>query len=106
SPACWDSERSALLQFKESFILNESVSDFPLAYPKVSSWKVEGQGGGGDCCSWDGVECDNSTGHVIGLDLSSSFLYGSIGSNSTLFHLNHLTSLNLSDNHFNGSAIP
>ncbi|OMO59197.1 hypothetical protein CCACVL1_25005 [Corchorus capsularis] len=99
--ACWDSERSALLHFKDSFILNNSASDFPLAYPKVKSWKV-----GGDCCSWDGVECDDNTGHVIGLDLSSSFLYGSIDSNNTLFHLHHLTTLNLSDNNFNGSKIP
>ncbi|OMO69453.1 hypothetical protein COLO4_29050 [Corchorus olitorius] len=100
-PACWDSERSALLHFKESFILHKSASDFPLAYPKVNSWKV-----GVDCCSWDGVECDDNIGHVIGLDLSSSFLHGSIDSNSTLFHLHHLTSLNLSDNDFDGSKLP
>ena len=48
----------------------------------------------------------NNTGHVIGLDLSSSFLYGSIDSSSTLFHLRHLTRLNLSYNDFNYSSIP
>ncbi|KAJ6750418.1 hypothetical protein OIU85_000997 [Salix viminalis] len=53
-----------------------------------------------------GVECDRDSGHVIGLDLSSSFLYGSIDSNSTLFHLVHLRRLNLSDNDFNNSEIP
>ncbi|XP_022760060.1 receptor-like protein 12 [Durio zibethinus] len=100
---CLDSERSALLQLKESFILNRSASFSPLAYPKVGSWKLEGQG---DCCSWDGVECDDNTGHVIGLDLSSSFLYGSIDSNSSLFHVHHLRRLNLSDNDFNDSKIP
>uniref|UniRef100_A0A6N2N1U4 Disease resistance R13L4/SHOC-2-like LRR domain-containing protein n=1 Tax=Salix viminalis TaxID=40686 RepID=A0A6N2N1U4_SALVM len=46
------------------------------------------------------------SGHVIGLDLSSSFLYGSIDSNSTLFHLVHLGRLNLADNDFNNSEIP
>ncbi|XP_062112456.1 receptor-like protein 6 [Humulus lupulus] len=46
------------------------------------------------------------TGHVIGLDLGSSFLYGSIDSNSTLFNLHHLQRLNLWDNHFNYSQIP
>ncbi|GMI69148.1 receptor like protein 7 [Hibiscus trionum] len=102
---CLDSERSVLLQLKESFILNQSASDYSFAYPKVGSWKLEGEVGG-DCCSWDGVECDDETGHVIGLDLSSSFLYGSIDSNNTLFQLHHLRKLNLSDNHFNGSGIP
>ncbi|XP_022760063.1 receptor-like protein 12 [Durio zibethinus] len=100
---CLDFERSALLQLKESFILNQSASSYPLAYLKVGSWKLEGQG---DCCSWDGVECDDNTGHVIGLDLSSSFLYGSIDSNSSLFHVHHLRRLNLSDNDFNYSKIP
>ncbi|XP_022759854.1 receptor-like protein 12 [Durio zibethinus] len=100
---CLDSERSALLQLKESFILNRSASSYPLAYLKVGSWKLEGQG---DCCSWDGVECDDNTGHVIGLDLSSSFLYASIDSNSSLFHLHHLRRLNLSGNDFNDSKIP
>ncbi|XP_022760061.1 receptor-like protein 12 [Durio zibethinus] len=99
---CLHSERSALLQLKESFILNRSASSYSLAYAKVGSWKLEGQG---DCCSWNGVECDDNTGHVIGLDLSSSFLYGSIDSNNGLFQLHHLRRLNLSDNHFNYSKI-
>ncbi|XP_075657838.1 receptor-like protein 7 [Castanea sativa] len=52
------------------------------------------------------VDCDEDTGHVTGLDLSSSRLYGSINSNSTLFRLVHLQRLNLADNHFNYSQIP
>ncbi|KAF3441584.1 hypothetical protein FNV43_RR15498 [Rhamnella rubrinervis] len=59
----------------------------PSAYPKVASWEVHR---GGDCCSWDGVEYDASSGHVIGLNLSSSCLYGSINSTSNLFQLVHL----------------
>jgi len=43
---------------------------------------------------------------VIGLDLSSSCLYGSIDSNSSLFHLVQLRRLNLADNDFNNSKIP
>ncbi|CAL9006623.1 unnamed protein product, partial [Prunus brigantina] len=66
---CHAEESSALLQFKESFIIDKSAS-------RNSS-----------CCSWDGVECDEMTGHVIGLDLSSSYLYGSFDSNSSLFSL-------------------
>ncbi|OMP04083.1 Leucine-rich repeat, typical subtype [Corchorus capsularis] len=68
---CWDFERSALLQFKESFIIKKSASGFPGAYPKVRSWNVA----------------------------AASFMVPStIHSNSTLFHLRHLTSLNLYDN--------
>ncbi|GMP53620.1 hypothetical protein CsSME_00019030 [Camellia sinensis var. sinensis] len=104
-PLCHEDESSSLLQFKHSFFINKSASDDPLAYPKVESWKkLEGKSS--DCCSWDGVECDHDTGHVIGLNLSSSWLYGSINSNSSLFNLVHLQRLNLADNHFNYSQIP
>ncbi|KAJ6865405.1 receptor-like protein 7 [Populus alba x Populus x berolinensis] len=103
-PLCHDDESYALLQFKESLVINQSASYEPSAYPKVVSWKVDGESG--DCCSWDGVECDGDSGHVIGLDLSSSCLYGSIDSNSSLFHLVQLRRLNLADNDFNNSEIP
>ncbi|KAF4349998.1 hypothetical protein F8388_017576 [Cannabis sativa] len=43
---------------------------------------------------WDGVDCDDLTGHVIGLNLERSCLYGSVHSNNTLFHL--LSGLELS----------
>nr|XP_034898771.1 receptor-like protein 43 [Populus alba] len=57
------------------------------------------------CCSWDGITCDMKTGHVTGLDLACSMLYGTLHSNSTLFSLHHLQKLDLSDNHFNFSHI-
>ncbi|XP_058008885.1 receptor-like protein 7 [Hevea brasiliensis] len=105
SATCVADERSALLQFKQSFIIDCSASDNdPSAYPKVQSWKVNVEND--DCCSWDGVECDEDTSRVIGLDLSNSCLYGSINSSSSLFHLVHLHSLNLAYNHFNYSQIP
>ncbi|XP_058211407.1 receptor-like protein 7 [Rhododendron vialii] len=100
-PLCHEDERSALLQFKHSFHIKKFASGDPSAYPKVESW-----GNASDCCSWDGLECDHNTSHVIGLDLSSSFLYGSINSNSSIFSLVHLRQLNLADNHFNYSQIP
>ncbi|KAF3951267.1 hypothetical protein CMV_023062 [Castanea mollissima] len=103
-PLCRGHERSYLLQFKDSFVINKSSSSEPWAYPKVASWTLEGNNN--DCCSWDGVECDEFTGHVIGLDLNSSCLYGSINSTSSLFHLVHLQRLNLADNHFKYSQIP
>ncbi|KAL3714603.1 hypothetical protein ACJRO7_006505 [Eucalyptus globulus] len=99
-PLCLEDEMSALLQFKERYEI-ANVSGGPLAHPKTLSWKNSQ-----DCCSWDGIECDENTGHVIVLDLGSSFLYGSIDNNSTIFQLAHLEKLNLGDNHFNYSRIP
>ncbi|XP_031264851.1 receptor-like protein 6 [Pistacia vera] len=58
-----------------------------------------------NCCSWDGVTCNNVTGHVIGLDLSCSWLHGIIPSNNTLFSLPHIQILNLSFNDFDRSQI-
>ncbi|XP_062081292.1 receptor-like protein 6 [Humulus lupulus] len=104
-PVCHDDERSSLLQFKESFIINMSASYFSsLSYSKVAFWTNKEDTR--NCCMWHGVECDEITGHVIGLDLSSSYLYGSIDSTSSLFNLTHLQSLDLADNHFNYSQIP
>ncbi|KAA8538341.1 hypothetical protein F0562_027836 [Nyssa sinensis] len=103
-PLCHEEESSALWQFKQSFSISEHASDDPSAYPKVASWKLQGESN--DRCLWDGVECDEGTGHVIGLDLSSSLLYGSINSNSSLFRLAHLQRLHLADNDFNYSQIP
>ena len=101
---CHYDESSALLQFKESFIINKSASIiYPCIYPKTESWQPEGRS---SCCSWAGIECDHDSGHVIGLDLSTSCLYGSINSSSSLFHLVHLRMLNLAKNHFNYSQIP
>ncbi|THF95585.1 hypothetical protein TEA_023532 [Camellia sinensis var. sinensis] len=104
-PLCHEDESSSLLQFKHSLLINKFASGDRSARSKVESWK-KFEGKSGDCCSWDGVKCDHNNGHVVGLDLSSSFLYGSINFNSSLFNLVHLQRLNLSDNHFNYSQIP
>ncbi|GKV49506.1 hypothetical protein SLEP1_g56256 [Rubroshorea leprosula] len=96
---CSHEEAAALLQFKTSFPIDYTVCY--TNYSKTESWKE-----GIDCCSWDGVSCDNVTGHVIALDLSSDCLSGTFPSNSTLFLLKNLKSLNLSFNDFRFSEIP
>ncbi|KAL4596717.1 hypothetical protein ACB092_12G183200, partial [Castanea dentata] len=102
-PLCHAAERSALLQFKEGFIINNSTCRFVRHYlPPVASWTLENS----SCCSWDGVYCDKKSGHVIGLELINSCLYGSINSSSSLFQLVHLQLLDLSYNNFNFSQIP
>jgi hypothetical protein len=59
-PFCLENERSALLQFKHSFVINKSASPDPSACSKEASWTLEG--GNSDCCSWNGVECNEDTG--------------------------------------------
>ena len=75
-PLCSDDENSALLQFKESFIINNYASSDPVSCRRAKSWRLEGVNS--DCCSWDGVDYDEDIGHVVSLDLNSSCLYGSI----------------------------
>jgi Leucine-rich repeat (LRR) protein len=97
----------ALLQFNKSISLHSSAS--PLndilpcesSYPKTASWMEDKE-----CCRWDGVECDKTTGHVIGLDLACSWLKGPIHSNSSLLFLRHLRRLNLAGNDFYPSLLP
>ncbi|CAB78430.1 putative disease resistance protein [Arabidopsis thaliana] len=55
-----------------------------------------------DCCSWNRVSCDPKTGKVVELDLMSSCLNGPLRSNSSLFRLQHLQSLELSSNNISG----
>ncbi|KAJ0657958.1 putative leucine-rich repeat-containing, plant-type, leucine-rich repeat domain superfamily [Helianthus annuus] len=59
-----------------------------------------------DCCDWNGVTCDHSTGDVIDLDLRCGMLQGAILPNTTLFHLPRLQRLNLAYNDFTDSQLP
>ncbi|XP_074317828.1 receptor-like protein 6 [Silene latifolia] len=102
---CLDQERLALLQFKNSFHIDCSSDTVYrqadiIPYEKMKSWESV------DCCSWDGVECDRKSGHVIGLDLTASCLFGNFPSNSTIFNLAFLRKFSLGYNNFNYSSIP
>ncbi|TQD85985.1 hypothetical protein C1H46_028464 [Malus baccata] len=93
-PLCKESERQALLMFKQD--LKDPAN-------RLSSWVAEE---GSDCCSWTGVVCDHITGHIHELHLNSSysdwhfnsFFSGKI--NSSLLSLKHLNYLDLSNNEF------
>lgn len=52
---CVESEKRALLKFKDSFTYGRDN--------RITSWKGE------ECCKWEGVSCDNLTGHETSLDL-------------------------------------
>ncbi|XP_048537572.1 receptor-like protein EIX2 [Triticum urartu] len=79
---CTLREREALLAFKKG--INDTEDD-------LVSWHEGNQ----DCCRWEGITCDNATGHVVGLDLGfwTSFLADQIS--PSLLSLEHLESLSL-----------
>ncbi|TYJ20893.1 hypothetical protein E1A91_A08G027500v1 [Gossypium mustelinum] len=95
SHLCLPHQRDALLHFKTTI----SVDCFRDSYPKID---IESWNKSIDCCSWEGVECDNVTGHVIGIDLSHSCLVGSLFANNSLSQLHNLQWLDLSSNNLEG----
>ncbi|CAL5407820.1 unnamed protein product [Camellia sinensis] len=95
-----EEERQALLNFKDSFTDHTG---------RLSSWHSK------DCCSWKGVQCDEITGHVVGLDLGVNFYAPGYNSSiplvanevhSCLLQLKYLNHLDLAGNVFNNSPIP
>jgi hypothetical protein len=57
-----------------------------------------------DCYFWSSVICDTE-GYVIGLYLNEEHISGGLNNSSSLFSLQHLQELDLSNNNFN-STIP
>ncbi|KAH9753624.1 Receptor-like protein 13 [Citrus sinensis] len=93
SEGCLDHERFALLRFKHFF--NDRLN-------YLYDW-VDGEGAT-DCCQWERVECSNTTGRVIALDLIDT--YGGEHSwylNASLFTpFQQLESLDLHGNNIAG----
>ncbi|KAM3324815.1 hypothetical protein P3S67_005967 [Capsicum chacoense] len=96
---CPEDQAHALLQFKHMFTFNPNVSG-DCYNPATLSWNKST-----DCCSWDGVYCEELTGQVIELNLACSGLQGKFHTNSSLFQLSNLKRLALSYNDFFGSFI-
>ncbi|XP_076905084.1 receptor-like protein EIX2 [Bidens hawaiensis] len=107
--SCYERERLALVKFKQSIIYDHGM---------LSSWEV-----GNDCCRWEGVGCDNTTGRVEGNLLAEEYSLGGVSYgfflryderyyldghelNSCLKELVNLKHLDLSGNNFRGSRFP
>ncbi|CAF2151216.1 BnaA01g19180D [Brassica napus] len=89
---CHADQRDALWEFKSEFHPSGLA-----ASEKTQRWRKNT-----DCCTWDGITCDPKTGNVAGLNLLGSSLNGSLRSNSSLFRLQHLQSLDLSSSNLAG----
>ncbi|KAI9071507.1 hypothetical protein K1719_046531 [Acacia pycnantha] len=87
---CNENDQKILLIFKQG-VVNSSN--------RLSSWTRQE-----DCCSWQGVYCDNITGRVTELDLDGQGLQGEI--NLSLLQLEFLNYLDLSINDFTSVCIP
>ncbi|GJV35744.1 leucine-rich repeat-containing protein [Tanacetum coccineum] len=84
---CIDKESQALLDFKAH------LQD---PYDMLYTWRPEEKD---DCCQWEGVKCNNQTGHVTELRLSQ--IEGEI--TPSLLNLTYLNHLELSANSFHGT---
>ncbi|CAA7042761.1 unnamed protein product [Microthlaspi erraticum] len=91
---CRHDHRDALLEFKHEFPTNELESR------SLSSWIKSN-----DCCSWEGVTCDDKSGEVISLDLSFIPLNNSLKPYSGIFKLHHLRNLILRECHVYGDIL-
>ncbi|KAJ0975809.1 hypothetical protein J5N97_017774 [Dioscorea zingiberensis] len=92
---CKEAERIALVEYKKQIIKDPSNM--------LSSWDQ-----GRDCCSWEGVRCDNRTGNIVGLDLRCPYDLLCLGGeiSPSLLRLQHLNHIDFSRNDFYGARIP
>ncbi|KAE8099117.1 hypothetical protein FH972_017122 [Carpinus fangiana] len=89
---CLGHQQSLLLQLKNSLVFDSASST------KLVHWNQSV-----DCCSWEGVTCNE--GRIIGLDLTNESISGGLDHSSNLFCLQYLRYLSLASNNFS-SEIP
>lgn len=102
--ACFNKERSALLELKSFFL---SISDREYADEILTSWVDDGIS---DCCDWERVTCDATAGQVIQLSLDFARMFDFYNSSDGFPILNfslflpfqELQILDLSGNYFDG----
>ncbi|KAL5767175.1 hypothetical protein ACOSQ2_013958 [Xanthoceras sorbifolium] len=101
---CLEKERTALLEIKELFLNSSDYIDYDSVNFELWFWVDDRVS---DCCNWNRVECNTTTGRVINLSLSSILYYNSLSLhpilNFSMFQpFEELQSLDLSGNYFEG----
>ncbi|GMQ09017.1 hypothetical protein CsSME_00052521 [Camellia sinensis var. sinensis] len=103
SGGCLEGERRGLLEFKDFLKSNGADADHLLP-----TWVDEIADHHSDCCDWERVTCDRTTGHVTELSLDNIIYVSYADSmiwfiNASLFlPFKELRSLNLNKNSFSG----
>lgn len=92
---CYQSNNNSELELLES--IKESFRD-PLK--SLSSWDSSSL----HFCQWSGISCDNSSSHVVKIELSGKNLSGKI--TDEIFRFPYLEDIDLSDNQLFGELIP
>ena len=87
---CSNDETLALLAFKAGMVTDPTGA--------LANWSEQST----DCCTWNGIVCNATTGSITAINLSNSSLSGTAGFNSTT-SLSTVSSLDLSYNNFSGS---
>ncbi|XP_073145259.1 receptor-like protein EIX2 [Henckelia pumila] len=90
---CLEKERFALLKIKANLISNGG---------SMSKWGTKEVKK--DCCTWDGVQCDNKTNHVVDLRIYDYYASGKIS--PFLLDLVKLNRFEVRGANFNGGPIP
>ncbi|KAG7567722.1 Leucine-rich repeat [Arabidopsis thaliana x Arabidopsis arenosa] len=97
---CIMKEREALLELKKYLMSRSRESGLDYVLP---TWTNDTKS---DCCQWDGIKCNRTSGRVIGLSVGDMYFKESSPLNLSLLHpFEEVRSLNLSTegyNEFNG----
>lgn len=96
---CLEKEKLGLLDLK-TFLISNSTS----TYNNLTSWDEKSDV---DCCSWERVKCNHTTGHVMdlllgGVTIPTNTTYIWVFNFSYFLPFNHLVHLDLSNNYLDG----
>ena len=91
--SCIEKERMGLLDLKKHHLPSNNTNSFFTTWPNDTR---------SDCCQWEGVKCDRTSGRVISLSIGFTF-YGTSFLNLSLLHpFEEVQILDLSASVFSG----
>ncbi|KAL1193299.1 Receptor-like protein 8 [Cardamine amara subsp. amara] len=95
--SCFEKERKGLLELKKYLMSRSRESELNYV---LSSWNNDTKS---DCCLWEGIECNRTSGQIIGLSIVAFICNENCLLNLSLLHpFEEVRSLKLSLGKFNG----